>query len=113
MTDVTIPQDVAKAIAAFIRSNPIDVFVPREDSDRWANLLDPPPLSLREQALVAASKEWKETQAGADVVENVTLAVLALVPDWLAAQPLETDDAYAFSLQQRHHDVRLIRGETS
>lgn len=50
MTDnVSIPADVAKAVSAFIRSIPGDVLVPRADRDRWADLLDPRPLSLYDE----------------------------------------------------------------
>lgn len=39
-------------------------------------------------------------------------AVLAVVADWLASQPLWTVSYAAGYAQQRDHDVRLLRGES-
>lgn len=109
---VEIPADVAKRYAYQIRS--------RWDCDDTiaplADLLDPQP-TLREQvaahicqAVVDASglthdaPEWDADYAD---------AVLAVVADWLAAQPLLPSGIYnSLADVQRDHDVRLLRGES-
>ena len=103
MTDVTIPQDVAKDYAADLRK-----FGPNFTKvHALADLLDPPAPTLRE--LVAAliwpgwSGEWRVDQL------DVADAVLAVVADWLDEQPCGT---VGNSAAQRDHDVRLIRGES-
>ena len=100
MPDVTIPADVAKQVAEFLRStdgHPDD----NAAAERWADLLDPPPASLREQVAdcLVGLPEVRAHQAG---------LVLAVVADWLAAQPLTHSLAYAPT--QRDADVALIRG---
>lgn len=108
---VIIPADVAKEIATHFRKVNAG---PNSRNEKWADLLDPRPPSLREQALEAASAAWRNTQAQEDVVENIADAVLAVVADWLAAQPLHPDDEGNLPRceHQRDHDVRLLRGQS-
>lgn len=72
---------------------------------------DPQPPTLREQVRVA----FYETGYGSE--EAQTDAVLAVVADWLAAQPLAQSCGLpngegCFVREQRDHDVRLLRGES-
>ena len=108
MTDVTIPQDVAKMIASFIRST----VGPESSWLNEADLLDPPPApTLRKQIAHmlgdGLSRERATDYATAD-------AVLAVVADWLEAQPLAPSRAHdgCLARKQRDHDVRLLREET-
>lgn len=112
---VEIPDDVAKRLAAHLRHE--DGYVSVADANRWADLLDPKPPTLREQVakevatIVRASMpslthdapEWDAEQAD---------AVLAVVADWLAAQPLWIPgDTVGVCGHQRDHDVRLLCGK--
>lgn len=70
-----------------------------------ADLLDPSAPTLREQVALALSEyiPGRTWDAHAD-------AVLAVVADWLAAQPLhDENDAREWCRNQRAHDVALIR----
>ena len=112
---VEIPDDVAKAIADDLRR----ITAPSNDAARlsrkaWAALLDPKPPTLREQVAKAWVLGLLEVEGGAISAEQVLAAdaVLAVVADWLAAQPLPPvggnyRPAY---VDQRGHDVRLLRG---
>lgn len=103
---VEIPDDVAKAIADDLRR----ITAPSNDEARlsrkaWADLLDPKPPSLREQVALALAeyvpgRTWDEH----------AYAVLAVVADWLAAQPLWQSADTGVPQRQRDHDVRLLRG---
>lgn len=106
---VEIPADVAKAIADDLRR----ITAPSNDEARlsrkaWADLLDPKPPSLREQVALALA----EYVPGRTWDEHAD-AVLAVVADWLAAQPLTGLAASSFrhaEQNERDHDVRLLRG---
>lgn len=94
---------------------------------------DPQPPTLREQVARAMHDAYEaraaevgwETQARsrvawADVPEAnkqamyaAVDAALAVVADWLAAQPLVGDSGYPALDAQRDHDVRLVREEAS
>ena len=108
MTDVTIPQDVAKDAAELLREAFPSERGGNEDANRLADLLDPPSPSLREQVAEAmvASGDDAATVFDAD-------AVLTVVANWLAAQPLAPRNGAGLISRQRDHDVRLIRGEAS
>ena len=102
--DVIIPADVAKDIAAHFRKVNAG---PNSRNEKWADLLDPQPPSLREQVA--------HTMADSDVLYDIDIrtadAVLAVVADWLAAQPLAVgSNSEGFRRKQRDHDVRLLRG---
>ena len=114
---VIIPADVAKHIAETLR-----VWANR-DTDvvlaEWADLLDPQPPALREQAVAAFRKaaldrDWNLGDDGED--GEIADAVLAVVADWLAAQPLALgtshDPAECVRGSERDHDVRLLRGRS-
>lgn len=66
------------------------------------------PPTLREQVAEAVGCycEWRDTPATCPHLTYAD-AVLAVVADWLAAQPLSTRDVTLRG--QRDHDVRLIR----
>ena len=109
---ITIPQDVAKRWAGAIRGSDDAVYL-----RALADLLDPPPLSLREQvATHLASRPLTECD-WPDTWLRAADAVLAVVADWLAAQPrrvgFDTVAEAAAALEQRAYDVRLLRGEES
>lgn len=112
--DVIIPADVAKDIAAHFRKVNAG---PNSRNEKWADLLDPQPPSLREQAAEVATAEAKRL-SGMALAQAYRLpvadAVLAVVADWLAAQPLELgvghDPVECVRGAERDHDVRLLRG---
>lgn len=111
MVDVTIPADVAKQIAEFLRStdgHPDD----NAAAECWADLLDPQPQTLRKKVAEAIwttlyttasmpPSAWSGGNRAAD-------AVLTVVADWLAAQPVPYPNVV--NSRQRDHDVRLLRG---
>lgn len=70
-----------------------------------ADLLTPSAPTLREQVMAAPGEYLTEDEAD---------AVLAVVADWLNAQPMTDHTTGAFSTDfaelQRRHDVRLLRG---
>jgi len=108
---VEIPDVVAKAIADDLRR----ITAPSNDEARlsrkaWADLLDPQPPTLREQVAQALA----EYVPGRTWDEHAD-AVLAVVADWLAAQPVGESCGLpngegCFVKDQRDHDVRLLRG---
>ena len=116
MTDVTIPQDVAKRMAAEFRAVANLSGDDYNESERallrsHADLLDPPPLSLREQVAEHLAGrpltecDWPDTWLrDAD-------AILTVVANWLAAQPLVSVSINRFTplIAERNHDVRLLR----
>ena len=105
---ITIPQDVAKRHAETLRQYRGRGMTYGE-AERIADLLDPP-LSLRDQVHAAV---WKHsTDTGAWTVK-VTDAVITVVANWLEAQPIAVEVSPSYSVGQRAHDVRLIRGEAS
>jgi hypothetical protein len=122
---VEIPDDVAKHMAAYFRK--IDVNGQHPDSlpgDRWADLLDPKPPTLREkvaEAIDAATLARAPHGYVMATVERDAIAdaVLAAISDWLAAQPLMVpEETMRLGLSrpltrgdQRAYDVRLLRGE--
>lgn len=110
---VEIPDDVAKAIADDLRR----ITAPSNDEARlsrkaWADLLDPKPPTLREQVAKAWCADYYGEYSGSaknpspDQLDAAD-AVLAVVADWLAAQPVGT---VGNSAAQRDHDVNLLRG---
>ena len=103
MTDVTIPQDVAKRHAETLRQYRGGGMTYGE-AERIADLLDPPPSpSLRD--VVIALLDGDIRHEAANFIGAIADELLAVVADWLEAQP--------FGGVQRAHDVRLIRGEAS
>lgn len=114
---VIIPADVAKEIATHFRKVNAG---PNSRNEKWADLLDPQPQpqSLREQVLDAlwATLYSSDTRSGAwPGGDRAADAVLAVVADWLAAQPLDsrvTDKSWSWPRVQRDHDVRLLRGQS-
>ena len=105
MPDVTIPADVAKQYADDLRK-----FGPQfTKAHALADLLDPRPATLREQVLRALDR----LSFGPDDDNPWGLlhadAVLSVVADWLAAQPV-THQGYGEETLQRAADVALIRG---
>ena len=76
---------------------------------------DPPAPTLREQVLGVIRAAWYSDDS---TPEGTADAVLAVVADWLAAQPLMSpEETMRLGLSrpltrddQRNHDVRLIRG---
>jgi len=109
---VTIPADVAKQMARYFRTGGEARTTNR---DAWADLLDPKPPTLREQVAVAMDYCWENT--GATRQQDAD-SVLAVVADWLAAQPVvpncgsSVDGDGCFVKDQRAADVRLLRGES-
>lgn len=106
---VEIPDDVATLIASYLRRTAEpgrSMHTP--DVDAWADLLDPKPSTLREQVVHEFRKfdiHWDDDAA--DVIAD---AVLTVVADWLAAQPMPYPDVVTRG--QRDYDVRLLRGES-
>ena len=111
---VQLPADAAKQYAAALRSeNTSGLGLTPHDRDALADLLDPRPPSLREQVtnVIGRPEAFGTDVAHAD-------AVLAVVADWLAAQPIHDGTAVGlWGLEpraiQRDRDVRLIRGEVA
>lgn len=109
---VIIPADVAKEIATHFRKVNAG---PNSRNEKWADLLDPQPPSLREQVGTALARGEGRTVAMHDDLRRAD-AVLAVVADWLAAQPLALgtshDPAECVRGHERDHDVRLLRGQS-
>jgi len=118
--DVTLPADVAKTLAVYHRDrSKLSLNVVSRDAAQWhrevADLLDPQPPTLREQVLGVIRAAWYSDDS---TPEGTADAVLAVVADWLAAQPLMSpEETMRLGLSrpltrddQRNHDVRLIRG---
>lgn len=113
---VEIPDDVAPLIASYLRRTAEpgrSMHTP--DVDAWADLLDPKPSPLREQ--VAEALRGLPSAIGNDEAPIYADAVLAVVADWLAAQPVHDGTAAGLwalepRLAQRANDVRLLRGES-
>lgn len=113
---VEIPDDVATLIASYLRRTAEpgrSMHTP--DVDAWADLIDPKPPTLREQVAKAWCADYYGEDSGSaknpapDQLDAAD-AVLAVVADWLAAQPLAGSlDSYGID-EQRDHDVRLLRG---
>ena len=109
---VIIPADVAKEIATHFRKVNAG---PNSRNEKWADLIDPKPPTLREQVAKAWCADYYGEDSGSaknpapDQLDAAD-AVLAVVADWLAAQPLAGPlDSYGID-EQRDHDVRLRRG---
>lgn len=103
---VEIPDNVAKDIARWMREEV--AATPSGYRRDWADLLDPKPPTLREQVVHEFRKfdiHWDDDAA--DVIAD---AVLTVVADWLAAQPMPYPDVVTRG--QRDYDVRLLRGES-
>ena len=102
MVDLTIPADVAKQIAEFQRStdgHPDD----NAAAECWADLLDPQPPTLREQVYDVLISEPRGALERTD-------AVLTIMADWLAAQPLtEHAELCSHAHIERRNDVARIR----
>lgn len=107
---VEIPDDVAKQIATVLRAE----HYAGSARGEWADLLDPQPPTLREQVARAICADGWDSCHIKDFHEQDADAVLAVVADWLAAQPMTDHTTGAFSTNfaelQRRHDVRLLRG---
>lgn len=113
---VEIPDARAKDIAAWLRAAS-DLSVPRQNTPmpEWADLLDPEPPSLREQVAKAwCAAYYGEFSGSAKAPDDMQMqsadAVVAVVADWLAAQPMPYPDVVTRG--QRDHDVRLLRGQS-
>ena len=105
MTMVEIPDDVAKQIATVLRAE----HYAGSARGEWADLLDPQPPTLREQVARAICADGWDSCHIKDFHEQDADAVLAVVADWLAAQPVQQ---FNLADPQRDHDVRLLRGES-
>ena len=108
---VEIPDDVAKSLAKELRAiegKPVALSYIRQAAD----LLDPQPPSLREQVAKAWVLGLLEVEGGAISAEQLRAAdaVLAVVADWLAAQPLHPGADGMVCRNQRDNDVSLLRG---
>lgn len=101
MTDVSIPADVAKAMATFFRGD--DDGPDHDGFGRWADLLDPKPPTLRQ----AVSDFLSAYGAGGPVAD----AVLAVIADEMAKRPLTAPGVQA--VEQRDADVAWLRGESA
>lgn len=115
--NISIPADVAKREARRLR------WLAEQEEQRCggkgtgespslyaiADLLDTQPPTLREQVALALA----EYVPGRTWDEHAD-AVLSVVADWLAAQPLPPvgGNFRAAYVEQRDHDVRLLRGES-
>ena len=102
---VEIPDDVAKQIATVLRAE----HYAGSARGEWADLLDPQPPTLREQVARAICADGWDSCHIKDFHEQDADAVLAVVADWLAAQPVQQ---FNLADPQRDHDVRLLRGES-
>jgi hypothetical protein len=102
---VTIPADEAKRIAAALRQY---VAAPGGDAERWADLLDPKPPTLRERVAVALAERNGDTSA-----EWLCEAddVLAVARDAIAALPGHS--AYGEALVARSDIFDLLDGAES
>lgn len=119
---VIIPADEAKHTADAARQTATNLRAERQTSradflDSVADLLDPQPPSLREQVAKAwCAAYYGEFSGSAKAPDDMQMqsadAVLAVVADWLAAQPLVGDSGYPALDAQRDHDVRLLRGQS-
>ena len=85
-----------------------DLEAARLDADTRMKAADPKPPTLREQVHRVITEAWRGTLVTPSETAD---AVLAVVADWLAAQPLATRELSDFRREQRDHDVRLLRGE--
>lgn len=118
MSDVTIPASTAKEIAWWLRGGDT-VTDPLPQELAWADLLDPQPPTLREQlarigrGLAFAGATSMSAEMAEVVAGRYADAVLAVVADWLAAQPLPGDNPDRVERRQRDHDVRLLRGDAA
>lgn len=127
MTDVTIPADMAKALAVYHRARAEVVGTAHEAE--WhrdkADLLDPTPPTLREK-VAQAMFEADGGDAPLDGLRDEYLArsdaALAFIADKMAKRPLLVDNpptygANPLSLhhrgEQRDADVAWLRGEQS
>lgn len=109
---VIIPADVAKEIATHFRKVNAG---PNSRNEKWADLLDPQPPSLREQVAKAwCAAYYGEFSGSAKAPDDMQMqsadAVVAVVADWLAAQPLAHRSNPVEG--QRNRDVRLLRGQS-
>jgi hypothetical protein len=89
VSDVTIPADVAKRLAGHLRgyAEVGEVNLRAESAQQWAELLDPKPLSLREEAaqvVIPATGLCEHTIGDSDAYA-VADAVLAVVRDRIQA----------------------------
>lgn len=114
---VIIPTDVAKQAATILRSTRAEVVsaLTYADLQYVADLLDPEPPSLREQVAKAwCAAYYGEFSGSAKAPDDMQMqsadAVVAVVADWLAAQPMPYPDVVTRG--QRDHDVRLLRGQS-
>lgn len=105
---VIIPADVAKDIAAHFRKVNAG---PNSRNEKWADLLDPQPPSLREQVAEVVRAHFGFTSDSLSNYYPSADAVLAVVADWLAAQPM-WEGHIGVAPHQRDHDVRLLRGQS-
>lgn len=109
MTDVTIPADVAKRIALVVRqARDVGLLKLGDDVDRWADLLDPKPPTLREKVAEAMRAEvetddLRSWEQSADAV----LAVIADEADVLVLKHPGRGDLTAAQF------VAWLRGEQS
>jgi hypothetical protein len=117
MTDVTIPADVAKNEAAYLRSQALglrslDKYLGMAARlHRVADLLDPPTLTLREK-VARVSRVWHGWGADTDPMPcelDEADAVLAVIADEMAKRP----DASGLNWQQqRDADLAWLRGKS-
>lgn len=115
--NVSIPAEEARSLAEFLRNTDSHPDINRL-AERWADLLDPQPPTLREQvanALLDVPYAWPATpDEDADLARRYADAAIAVVADWLAAQPLVASGPlyFEFTAEQRENDLSLLRGES-
>ena len=111
MTDITIPADVAKQIANVLRG--IRIAYP-ERCDEWADLLDPPAPSLRDEVAAAMSESWAERD-GWEAAADAVLAVVRRHVEGLNRVAIDRDGSLAYvpdgDMVYRDDVLLLLGGE--
>ena len=103
MTDITIPADVAKQIANVLRG--IRIAYP-ERCDEWADLLDPPAPSLRDEVAAAMSESWAERD-GWEAAADAVLAVVRRHIEGMSSRYWVSDSP----MLRRDDVLRLLGGD--
>ena len=112
MSDVTIPADVARRIAAVLRTHVDTVPTGSAAATQWgalADLLDPPPRSLRDEVAEAIAGSYRNDGAWKIKWQEHADAVLAVVRRHVEALPASVivpDAEYLY----RDEVLRLLGG---
>ena len=109
MTDITIPADVAKQIANVLRG--IRIAYP-ERCDEWADLLDQPAPSLRDEVVKAMQNILgyaDEHGLAPMAAEDATDGLLAVVRRHVEGMPGTRPDEHG--LLRRYEVLRLLGGD--